>query len=185
MCSATHHCTEHLYTLAEAQFDDPEAVEQWVEAALAWLSLDQPGLVIAWLKTMKPANTGAKDEIRNLIGYLDNNRDRLGYAKCRQEGLPIGSGGIESANKCISHARLKRSGAWWLIPNGNNMLRLRCAIYNGAYDRVLRRYIASRCPCHGTLGDRRVMLPSCFPSHNHAAGYDSRPDPLCGALTVV
>jgi hypothetical protein len=147
-----YHCLEHLYTVAKAQFNDPETVVQWVEAALCWLWLDQAGLVIAWLKGLKPANAGAKEEIRKLIGYLDNNRDRLGYAKCRGEGLPIGSGGIESANKYISHARLKRSGAWWLIPNGNNMLRLRCAIYNGTYDRVLQSYIASRRHADGNLG---------------------------------
>jgi hypothetical protein len=139
-----YHCLEHLYTVAKAQFEEAETIVDWVDAALSWLSLDQPGLVIAWLKDMKPANAGAKEEIRKLIGYLDNNRDRLGYTKRREEGLPIGSGGIESANKYISHARLKRSGAWWLIPNGNNMLRLRCAIYNGTYDRVLQRYIANR-----------------------------------------
>jgi hypothetical protein len=139
-----YHCLEHLYTVAKTQFEAPETILEWVEAALSWLSLDQPGLVIAWLQDMKPANAGAQEEIRKLVGYLDHNRERLGYAKCRQQGLPIGSGGIESANKYISHARLKRSGAWWLIPNGNNMLRLRCAIYNGTYDRVLQRYIANR-----------------------------------------
>jgi hypothetical protein len=101
---------------------------------------------------MKPANAEPKEEIRKLMGYLNNNRDRQGYTKCRREPLPIGSGGIESANKYISHARLKRSGAWWLIPNGNNMLRLRCAIYNGTYDRVLQRYISNRQSRDDTLG---------------------------------
>jgi hypothetical protein len=147
-----YHCAEHLYTLAKAQFDDPLDVEQWVEAAASWLSLDQPGLVISWLEDMKPADANAEEEIRQLMGYLDNNRDRLGYTKRREEGLPIGSGGIESANKYISHARLKRSGAWWLIPNGNNMLRLRCAMYNGTYARVLQRYIANRHPRHSNSG---------------------------------
>jgi hypothetical protein len=147
-----YHCAEHLYTVAKAQFDDPLDVEQWVEAASTWLWLDQPGLVISWLKGMKASDANAEEEIRKLIGYLDNNRDRLGYKKRRDEGLPIGSGGIESANKYISHVRLKRSGAWWQIPNGNNMLRLRCAMYNGTYDRVLQRYIESRHPRHSVLG---------------------------------
>jgi hypothetical protein len=128
-CALDHyHCLEHLFTVTKAQFDDPLEVGQWVEAASAWLWLDQPGLVISWLQAMTAANANADEEIRKLIGYLNNNRDRLGYAKRRQEGLPIGSGGIESANKYISNARLKRPGAWWLIPNGYNMLRLRCAI---------------------------------------------------------
>jgi hypothetical protein len=101
---------------------------------------------------MKPADANAEEEIRQLIGYLENNRDRLGYAKRRQEGLPIGSGGIESANKYSTPARLKRCGAWWRIPNGNNMLRLRCAMYNGTYARVLQRYIANRHPRHSKSG---------------------------------
>lgn len=150
-----YHCAEHLYAVANAQFDDQLEIEQWVEAASAWLSLDQPGLVISWLHDMTPVSAHAAEEIRKLIGYLDHNRKRLGYAKCRKEGLPIGSGGIESANKYISHARLKRSGAWWLIPNGNNMLRLRCAMYNGTYSRVLQRYKANRHSRHldsGTNG---------------------------------
>jgi hypothetical protein len=147
-----YHCAEHLYTVAKAQYDNPLDVEQWVEATSAWLWLDQTGLVLSWLKHMKPTDAHAAEEIRKLIGYLENNRDRLGYAKRRKEGLPVGSGGIESANKYISHARLKRSGAWWLIPNGNNMLRLRCAIYNGTYGRVLHRYMVNRHPRAPHLG---------------------------------
>jgi hypothetical protein len=101
---------------------------------------------------MKPADANAEEQIRQLVGDLDDNRDRLVYTKRRDEGVPIGSGGIESANKYISHARLKRSRAWWLIPHGNNMLRLRCAMYNGTYARVLQRYIANRHPRHSNSG---------------------------------
>jgi hypothetical protein len=36
--------------------------------------------------------------------------------------MPRGSGGMESANKFISHTRFKRSGAWWLEGNSNAML---------------------------------------------------------------
>ena len=88
-----------------------------------------------------PGAGTAAEEIAKLITYLDNNRDRLGYDDCQEQGFPIGSGGIESANKYISHARLKRSGAWWVAENGNNMLRLRCAMYNGTFDQVFRKYI--------------------------------------------
>jgi len=52
----------------------------------------------------------------------------------------LGSGGIESAHKFICHARLKRSGAWWYVSNSNHMLALRCAKYNGTFERVFERY---------------------------------------------
>ena len=47
----------------------------------------------------------------------------------------MGSGGIESANKFICHVRLKRSGAWWYERTSNQMLALRCAKYNGTFER--------------------------------------------------
>ena len=52
----------------------------------------------------------------------------------------MSSGGIESAHKFICHVRSNRSGAWWYVANGNHMLALRCATYNGTFDRVVGRY---------------------------------------------
>ncbi len=40
----------------------------------------------------------------------------------------------------ISNIRLKRSGAWWYAVKANEMLALRCAVYNGTYDRVFQEY---------------------------------------------
>ena len=80
--------------------------------------------------------------------FLAGQRGRAGYDELRRRGLPRGSGGIESANKLICHVRLKRSGAWWLEANGNAMLRIRCAIYNGTFDQIFADYIAA----HGAKG---------------------------------
>jgi len=44
----------------------------------------------------------------------------------------------------ICHVRLKRSGAWWLEGNGNAMLRIRCAIYNGTFPQVFADYTATQ-----------------------------------------
>ena len=97
--------------------------------------------VIGGLKRMKPEKQGAKEEIRKLIGYLENNGHRIDYAHNRRGGYAIGSGGIESANKFICHVRMKRSGAWWLKENGNGMLALRCALVNGTLDDAFRSYV--------------------------------------------
>jgi hypothetical protein len=64
---------------------------------------------------MKPKDEEAAEEIRKLWGYLKENQGRVKYGSLRRKGYPIGSGGIESANKFISHVRLKRSGAWWYV----------------------------------------------------------------------
>jgi hypothetical protein len=36
--------------------------------------------------------------------------------------------------------RMKRSGAWWVKETGNEMLAIRCALYNGTYDQVFEKY---------------------------------------------
>ena len=59
----------------------------------------------------------------------------------RVGGYPVGSGGIESANKFICHSRIKRSGAWWLETNCNSMLKLRCSLVNGTFDETFSKYV--------------------------------------------
>ena len=136
------HMAEHISKVAKAQYGDTPEAQLWREATITRLFLDKTGYVIGGLRRMAPTSPAAGEEIRKLIGYLSKNIDRLGYQQCRDEGIPIGSGGIESANKYISHARLKLSGAWWLEANVNAMLRIRCAIYNGTFETVFKSYVA-------------------------------------------
>ena len=139
-----YHMAEHISKVAKVQYGDTLAALEWREATITRLFLDKTGSVIGGLRRMAPTSGEAKEEIRKLIGYLQNNINRFGYQECRDQGIPIGSGGIESANKYISHARLKISGAWWLEENGNAMLRIRCAIYNETFDKVFKLYVEKR-----------------------------------------
>ena len=136
------HCAEHVHKVANEQYADPSVAAEWAEATLVRLSLGSIAKVIGGLRRMRPRNAGAREEIRKLIGYIDANRERMAYDDCKAEGLPKGSGGIESANKYIHHTRLKRSGAWWLKPNANGMLLIRCAVYNRTFNRVFDRHVA-------------------------------------------
>ena len=133
--------------MAKIQYDDEDSKRfQWAEATLTRLYFSEIDSVIWGLQRMKPKNNDAKEEIRKLIGYLENNKHRIHYRGDRIGGYPIGSGGIESANKFICHTRMKRSGAWWVKETGNEMLRIRCAIYNGTYDKVFEQYMWSCLP---------------------------------------
>jgi len=129
--------------VANAHYGDGAQAVQWVEATLVRLADDRVGDVIAGLRRMQPTTIKAARAIDELITYLENQHERLGYDQCKAQGMPIGSGGIESANKFIGHVRLKRSGAWWVVENGNGMLRLRCALYNGTFQQVFDKYIKS------------------------------------------
>src|SRR5919197_1582420 len=89
---------------------------------------------------MTPTDAHAAHDIANLIADLPRHQERLDDRVARQGGYPMGSGGIDSANKFICHVRLKRSGAWWYVTTANQMLALRCAQYNGTFDRLFERY---------------------------------------------
>ena len=142
-----YHCAEHVHAVAQAQYGEGAlGGQQWAEATLIRLSMADVKTVLAGLCRMRPTNSEAQEEIRKLIGYLENNRHRIHYLSDLENGFPIGSGGIESANKFICHTRMKRSGAWWLLASGNAMLRIRCAIYNGTFNRVFENYMKRQSP---------------------------------------
>lgn len=136
-----YHCSQHVHTVATAQYgEQPEKALEWVEATMARLFKGEVTQVIGGLKRMQPSTVKAGAEIDNLITYLQNHRHRISYGSHRKGGYPLSSGGIESAHKFICHVRLKRSGAWWYVANSNHMLALRCAKYNGTFERVFERY---------------------------------------------
>jgi hypothetical protein len=136
-----YHGSEHVHRIAQARYkDQPLKALEWVEATMARLFCNEIAEVLKDLQQMKPCDEDAATEIEKGIIYLENNKGRLDYGSLRKGGYPLGSGGIESANKFICHVRLKRSGAWWYVANGNKMLALRCAKYNGTFDQLFGYY---------------------------------------------
>lgn len=135
-----YHCAQHVHAVATEHYGQSLQALEWREATMTRLFCGDVGRVIGGLKRMEAVSTVAAKTITKLIGYLHEHRPRLNYDAQRQAGYPLGSGGIESANKFICHVRLKRSGAWWYETNSNQMLALRCAKYNGTFERVFARY---------------------------------------------
>jgi hypothetical protein len=136
-----YHCAERVHQVATAHYNDrSEQALEWVEATMARLFAGEVAGVIWGLQRMQPASAQATAAIDDLLVYLQHNQARINYRSQRRAGYPLGSGGIESANKFICQVRLKRSGAWWYVTNSNHMLALRCAKYNGTFDRVFARY---------------------------------------------
>lgn len=123
--------------MAQAQYGRGiQQGREWVEAALTRLFSNQIDSVLAGIKRMKPSSDAAEEQIEKTLRYLSNQKDKVDYGSRKRGGYHIGSGGVESSNKFISNVRLKRSGAWWYPTNANNILKLRCAKYNGTFDKV-------------------------------------------------
>ena len=135
-----YHCKEYLHKMATVQYGSSQQALEWVEATLTRLYVGKIGWVLGGLRRMQATSEEAAKAIANCWEYLNAHRDRTHYRQFRRGGYPLGSGGIESSNKFICHGRLKRSGAWWYESNGNQMLALRCAKYNGTFNQVFERH---------------------------------------------
>lgn len=73
--------------------------------------------------------------VRSCHRYIRNRPDYLDYKNAMAEGLPIGSGEIESAHRYLIQKRLKIAGAWWKIDNADKILALRVLRANREWDR--------------------------------------------------
>jgi hypothetical protein len=135
-----YHCVQYLHRVAKAHYGASVQAVEWVEATMTRLSLGKVGVVLGGLQRMQAQSDEAQKAMANCWTYLREHRGRTTYQTLRRGGYPLGSGGIESSNKCIGHVRLKRSGAWWYKANSNQRLALRCAKYNGTLDQVFVRY---------------------------------------------
>jgi hypothetical protein len=107
------HWGEHLHRVVALQFGEhPEQRHKWCDAVMARLLWGEKHDVIWDLQRMKPKHIHAAEAVAKPIAYLQWRRERVDYRFARKGGAPIGSGGIESANKCICHVQLNRSGTW-------------------------------------------------------------------------
>ena len=96
-----YHCAEYLHKVAKAQYSDPIQAQEWAEATLTRLYLGKVGQVLGGLRRMQPTSEEALKAIDNCWGYLTDHRSRTRYQTFRRGGYPLGSGGMESANKFI------------------------------------------------------------------------------------
>jgi hypothetical protein len=135
-----YHCKEYLHKMAKAPYGASQQALEWVEATLPRLYVGKIGWGLGGLRRMQATSEDAAKAIANCWEYLHGHRDRTHSRQVRRGGYPLGSGGIESSNTFMGHVRLKRSGAWWDESNGNQMLALRCAKYNGTFDQVFTRH---------------------------------------------
>jgi Uncharacterised protein family (UPF0236) len=131
-----YHCKQHLWSVARAQFGDQPSQQSWVESIVGRLFYNEIDSVIWGLQRTKPVSDTAREEIRKLLGYFEENRERLDYGSARRAQSPLGSGAIESSNKQVCQVRMKRPGAWWGPKGVNKMLAIRCASVNGTISRI-------------------------------------------------
>jgi hypothetical protein len=103
-----------------------------------WLRRGWPGLVVRELETLGSAR-GQPKALAQPLAYLAKHMEagRLAYGQFRRQGLPLGSGAVESAIRRVINLRLKGPGLMWLAGNAEGALVLRAAAVTGRWEETL------------------------------------------------
>lgn len=125
-----YHCKEHLCSFAKEYFTEQEAL-MWVEDGINKLKTEQVGVFLKELEELPDKNKNLHKSKNKLLNYLTNNKERINYGKFLREGLLIGSGPIESANREVIQKRMKLSGQRWTVQGAKQMLNLRTCYKSG------------------------------------------------------
>lgn len=70
------------------------------------------------------------------INYLSNRLEQMQYGEYTKQGLPIGSGAVESSCKQLVTARCKQAGMRWSEAGVDAILALRCFVVNERLDEL-------------------------------------------------
>jgi hypothetical protein len=90
------------------------------------------------------------------LAHFDQHAQRMRYHDFKQQGLPVGSGHVESAIRRVINLWLKASGTFWKETRAEYFLFLRSQLISGRwaifFQNVIRRYRVGQ------------MAPYLFPS---------------------
>jgi hypothetical protein len=131
-----YHVCEYLGAASKVIAAGAAARSVWMDTQKDALKTGGAGGVLNALLPHLEA-PGVSDEnapVRVCYRYLEARKGQLNYREALAEGLPIGSGEIESAHRYVAQKRLKLPGAWWLPEHAEHMLALRINRLNGDWD---------------------------------------------------
>jgi hypothetical protein len=104
--------------------EETEMTRAWCKDQLHRLKHHGPVDLFVELHRLQQQHSDLKI-LQDNLAYLEKRIGHMQYPQYQQQGLPIGSGAMESANKIVVEARLNGAGMHWALSNVNPMLALR------------------------------------------------------------
>ena len=83
-----------------------------------------------------------KAGLKKWKNYFETNQKRMQYARFKKEGLPCGSGCVESAIRRVINLRLKAPGSFWKREMAEYFLFLRSQLLSGRWDIFIKNVSA-------------------------------------------
>jgi hypothetical protein len=92
---------------------------------------------LRWLGTHHQLKGKRRETLERICGYFHNNAHRMAYDVYLEHGLPIASGVIEGACRCVVKDRMERSGMRWVLSGARAMLDMRCIYLSGLWEEFM------------------------------------------------
>ncbi len=124
-----YHAVEHLHQAAVALYPNESDLakrQRWFKIYKNHLSMGRIATIISVLH---------KRDVPQFATYFERHQRRMQYLEFREEGLPIGSGTVESGMKQFKQ-RLCGTGMRWEEGNANRMIVLGSAILGRDFDKL-------------------------------------------------
>ncbi len=133
-----YHAVEHLSAIADlrAGWSDSQR-KRWVRRMRRRLRNGKVDAVIEEANGFCMGRNAKK--ILKEVNYFVGRRDFMQYADFAKRGIPLGSGGVESAIRRVVNLRLKGPSIFWRKANAECMLHLRSYLKAGRWDELMRR----------------------------------------------
>lgn len=129
-----YHAGQYISDIARLSSDaGTPLAEKWREEQLHELKHQGPEKVLEDVSQLLKDNPHVENLAKS-VNYLQKRQEMMQYPQFRQNGWPIGSGSVESANVGVVQARMKGVGMHWERKNVNSMLALRVGECNNRWD---------------------------------------------------
>jgi hypothetical protein len=126
------HAVEHLSDAAHALYPD----DQHIKKRRRWLKAHKNHLYMG--RVHKIIDTLHRRDRADLALYFERHQRRMQYLEFRENGLPIGSGTVESGVKQYKQ-RLCGTGMRWNNDNAQRMLVIRSATLSDTFDALWQK----------------------------------------------
>ena len=187
------HAAQRLRDVAEAVWGTGGIAQDWAAAHRQILREGDPATVVAAIAALPTPQAAdpvtAQRRQAEVVGYLSPRLEQMRYAHFRAQGLPIGSGVVESANKLVVEARLKGAGRRWAEASVTPMVALRGALCSDRWDEAWATIATARRQRLGAVPSPVTGQPpasaASVAAPGRRAGHPAIPDLPAGPKRIV
>jgi hypothetical protein len=133
-----YHLVEKIGLWAALVFKEENQRKDWLTLCEKLL-LNNEALEVEEMVKSIECQGDKKNKQDQLLTYLTHNKNRISYKTYLQQGLFIGSGAMESANREVVQKRMKLSGQRWTQQGAQQVANLRVTFKNNQWNKLIEQ----------------------------------------------